>query len=532
MTLLFLVVLLALVLIGAPLFLIVGTATALCFVLFTGDHSQLADLLPIMQNMEGLLTKQEFLAIPLFMASGAIMTAGGMARRLVDVARAALGFLPGGMAVASVAACMFFAAISGSSPVTLIAVGSIMLPAMIECRYPENSALGLVTSAGSLGCLVPPSISMLIYAISLAGSRAAVSPEDLFLAGLLPALFIAGLLSVYAIWSGRNTEREPFDFARLKQAVRDGLWALLLPVLVLGGIYGGFYTPSEAGAVATAYALFVTFVIYQEIDFARLLATLIEAAILMGSLILIIVLAFGLNEFLALIDIQEKLMVLIRDMNLGPFGFMLLVNVVLIVIGALMDSISCTLIFAPMLAPIAYELYGIDPVHFGIVFVVNMEIGYLAPPVATNLFVAAAVFKRPFGQVTRAVLPTLAIVCGALVAIMYVPTISRAAINWRGDRALYEPFPWDGRPKEPEPAELAEDEPEKPEEQPKPAAGGLDLGALTKRSLDALDDDAKDGQTAPAKPAADKPFDLGALSRKSLDAVDAEEDSKHDAGAK
>ena len=225
-------------------------------------------------------------------------------------------------------------------------------------------------------------------------------------------------------------------------------------------------------------------------------------------------------------------MVLIRDMNLGPFGFMLLVNVVLIVIGALMDSISCTLIFAPMLAPIAYELYGIDPVHFGIVFVVNMEIGYLAPPVATNLFVAAAVFKRPFGQVTRAVLPTLAIVCGALVAIMYVPTISRAAINWRGDRALYEPFPWDGRPKEPEPAELAEDEPEKPEEQPKPAAGGLDLGALTKRSLDALDDDAKDGQTAPAKPAADKPFDLGALSRKSLDAVDAEEDSKHDAGAK
>jgi C4-dicarboxylate transporter DctM subunit len=527
MTLLFLCILLALVLIGAPLFLIVGTATALCFVMFTGDHSGLSDLLPIMQNMEGLLTKQEFLAVPLFMASGAIMTAGGMARRLVDVARAALGFLPGGMAVASVAACMFFAAISGSSPVTLIAVGSIMLPAMIECKYPENSALGLVTSAGSLGCLVPPSISMLIYAISLAGSRAAVSPEDLFLAGLLPALFIAGLLSLYAIWSGRHTEREPFEFARLKKAVHDGLWALLLPVLVLGGIYGGFYTPSEAGAAATAYALFVTFVVYREINFRQLLDTLIEAAILMGSLILIIVLAFGLNEFLALIDIQEKLMALIKEMNLGPFGFMLLVNVVLIVIGALMDSISCTLIFAPMLAPIAYELYGIDPVHFGIVFVVNMEIGYLMPPVATNLFVAAAVFKRPFGQVTRAVLPTLGIVCAALIAIMYMPTISKAAINWRNDKPLYEGFPWQGRPAEPEETELAEED-EQPSGEQKPASGGLDLGSLTKRSLDAMDD--ADDKAGEEKPAANKPFDLGALSRKSLDDVDEEE--KGDAGAK
>jgi C4-dicarboxylate transporter DctM subunit len=524
MTLLFVCILLFEALIGAPLFLIVGTATALCFVLFTADHGSLDSLLPIMQNMEGLLTKQEFLAIPLFMASGAIMTAGGIAKRLVDVARAALGFLPGGMAVASVAACMFFAAISGSSPVTLIAVGSIMLPAMIQCRYPENSALGLVTSAGSLGCLVPPSISMLIYAISLAGSPAAVSPEDLFLAGLLPALFIAGLLSVYAIWSGRHTEREPFDFTTLRTAVRNGIWALLLPVLVLGGIYGGFYTPSEAGAAATAYALFVTMVIYRELDLKKLLETLIEAATLMGSLILIIVLAFGLNEFLALIDIQEKLMSLIQSMNLGPVGFMLLTNVVLILIGALMDSISCTLIFAPMLAPVAYQLYGIDPVHFGIVFVVNMEIGYLMPPVATNLFVAAAVFKRPFGQVTRAVLPTLGIVCGALVAIMYVPTISKAAINWKLEKPLYEAFPWQGRPSEPEEAETEI----AVEEEPKPAApGGIDLGSLTRKSLDGLEDD----DTA-EKPADAKPLDLGALTRKSLDAVDEEEKEAKDGGAK
>lgn len=479
--------------IGVPLFVIVGVATALCFVWFTPDHQTLFDLLPVTQNMEGLLTKQEFLAIPLFMAAGAVMTAGGIAKRLVDVAHAALGWLPGGMAVASVAACMFFAAISGSSPVTLIAVGTIMLPAMVKAGYPDNFSIGLITSAGSLGCLVPPSIAMLIYSISLSGSPAAVSPEDLFLAGLVPALFIAGLLAAYSVWVGRHTtHRETFEWARLGAALRDGSWALMLPIVVLGGIYGGLYTPSEAGASAVAYALAVTFFIYREMTVKKLLTTLVEAATLMGSLILIIVLAFGLNEFLALIDIQERLMNLIRDMNLGPVGFMLLVNVLLIVIGALMDSISCTLIFAPMLAPVAKELYGIDPLHFGVVFVVNMEIGYLAPPVATNLFVAAAVFKKPFGQVVRAVLPTLAIVCFALVVIMYVPTISKAAVNWKYDLALGQAFPWDGKPAEgadegDEAAATGEGD-EAPAQKKGPS-GGIDLGKLTAKALDEVEEE-------------------------------------------
>jgi C4-dicarboxylate transporter, DctM subunit len=440
----FIGVLLAIALIGVPLFVIVGTATALCFAIWTPD----VGLLPIMQSMEGLVKKQEFLAIPLFMASGAIMTAGGIARRLIDVARAALGWMPGGIAIASVAACMFFAAISGSSPVTLIAVGSIMFPAMIQSKYPENMALGLVTTAGSLGCLVPPSISMLIYSISITGSSASVTPDDLFLAGLVPALFISGLLCLYSFVKGLRIKgsREEFSFTKLRVAVREGFWALLLPVIVLGGIYGGFFTPSEAGATATVYSLVLTMLVYRELSFRKLMATLMEAATLMGSLILIIVLAFALNDFLALVGVQDKLMALIRWMELGPFGFLLLVNVVLIVIGALMDSISCTLIFAPLLAPVAHELYGIDPIHFGIVFVINMEIGYLMPPVATNLFVAAAVFRKPFGQVTRAVLPTLAITCLALGIVMYVPTLSKAAVNWKKGKPVYQAFPWDGKP--------------------------------------------------------------------------------------
>lgn len=497
MTILFVLVLLALAVIGAPLFVIVGTATALCFYLFTGDHDSLESLLPMIQSMEGLLTKQEFLAIPLFMASGAIMTAGGIARRLVDVARTGLGSLPGGVGVASVAACMFFAAISGSSPVTLIAVGSIMVPAMTASKYPERFSIGLVTTAGSLGCLVPPSISMLIYAISISGSSASVSPEDLFLAGLLPAMLIGGMLAVYSIWVGRRIPeaREKFHWAAFRSAVREGIWALLLPVIVLGGIYGGLYTPSEAGAAATVYALVVTMAIYRELDLKKLFSTLIDAATLMGSLILIIVLAFGLNEFLALIEVQQWLMDLIRSAHLGPVGFLLLVNAILIVIGALMDSISCTLIFAPMLAPVAWELYGIDPLHFGVVFVVNMEIGYLMPPVATNLFVAAAVFKKPFGQVTRAVLPTLGITLVALLIIMYVPTISKAAVNWKRGHALVESFPWEGKPKGEAGSERSSEgstagaDEETVRHSPPPPGGGPDLSAITSKAMEGLDEE-------------------------------------------
>lgn len=449
MTLVFVGILLALALVGAPLFVIVGTATLLCFYLFTSDLASIHQMEIVIQKMEELISKREFLAIPLFMASGAIMTSGGIAARLVNVAKAALGWLPGGVAIASVAACMFFAAISGSSPVTLIAVGSIMLPAMVSSKYPENFALGLVTTAGSLGCLVPPSISMLIYSISITGGTGQVKPQDLFLAGLLPALFIAGLLAAYSFWVGLKVpgSRQKFDFRELRKATREGIWALLLPFLVLGGIYGGLYNAYEAGAVAAAYSLVVTMFVYRELNLKKLLFTLMESATLMGSLILIIVLAFGLNEFLAQIQIQEKLLRLIDAMNLRqhPALFLLLVNVVLIVIGALMDSISCTLIFAPMLAPVAVDL-GIDPIHFGVIFVVNMEIGYLMPPVATNLFVSAAVFKKPFGQVTRAVLPTLGITCAALAIIMYIPTISMGLVNWRDGKPVYQAFRWDGAP--------------------------------------------------------------------------------------
>jgi C4-dicarboxylate transporter DctM subunit len=470
----------ALAAIGAPLFVIVGAATALCLSIFT-ELGSFSDLRVLVQHIENLATKQEFLAIPLFMASGAIMTKGGMARRLVELMRELLAGFPGGLAVAAVAACMVFAAISGSSPVTLIAVGSMMFPALLQSRYPENFSLGLVTTAGSLGCLVPPSIAMLIYAISVSGAGA-VDPSDLFLGGLIPACLVAGMLAVYSvIVSARipDLDRQKFSFARVKEKLREGIFALALPFIVLGGIYGGFYTPSQAGAVSVVYSLVVTIFIHRELTLKSALEAMIQAAQLMGTLLPIIVLAFGLNEFLALIDVQEHFGDAVRAVDPSPAMVLLFVNVVLIVLGALMDSISATLIFAPLLAPMAMEL-GIDPVHFGIIFVVNMEIGYLAPPVATNLFVSSAIFQKPFGQVSRAVLPTLAITIVALGIIIYVPTVSLGALNVRDGKPIYAAFPWD-KPK----VEVVED----PDiEAPPPPSGARSLKSLTGKIMDDLDE--------------------------------------------
>jgi C4-dicarboxylate transporter DctM subunit len=439
--------LLGLALIGAPLFVIVGVVTGVSFFEYTGAIDGFYSFGHLIEPLEELLGKDAFLAIPLFIASGAVMTSGGLARRLVDIYRAGLGWMPGGLGISAVMSCMAFAAISGSSPVTLIAVGSIMYPAMVKSRYPDNFSLGLVMTAGSLGCLVVPALVLLVYAIAVSSvSKGSVDPGDMFIAAMVPAFLIAALLCAYSWWVGRKIPgpRDDFSWARLGEALWEGVWALLLPVIVLGGILFGFFPPFKAGAVAVVYSLAVTLFIYRELDFKGVIGALADAGKLMGMLILIIGLAFGLNKFLALIEVEKILAATIQDWGLGPVGFMLLVNVVLIVLGALMDSISATLIFAPILAPIAVSQYGIDPLHFGVVFVVNMEIGYLAPPVATNLFVASALFKKPFGQVCRAIVPGLAITCAALLVFIYVPTLSKGLVNAKRGQPVWESFPWDG----------------------------------------------------------------------------------------
>jgi C4-dicarboxylate transporter, DctM subunit len=435
---------LLLAIIGSPLFVIVGAATGVAFMAYTDDIAGLLDLRRVIGPLDALMGKDQFLAIPLFVGAGALMTEGGMARRLVAFTRAALGWLPGGLGIAAVVACMGFAAISGSSPVTLIAVGSIMYPALTARGYSDNFSLGLVMTAGSLGCLVVPSLILMIYALAVSSTRAAVDAGDMFVAAYIPAAVVAAILCAYCFVVGRRSgDREKFDPRALFETAREGVWAIALPLIVFFGIREGFFAPFKAGAVAFIYALVVTTFVHRELDVKKVLKVLADAGRLMGMLVLIIGLTFSLNKLLALIKVEDTIAEWVEP--LGPVTFMLIVNLVLIVLGALMDSVSATLVFAPILAPIAMSK-GIDPIHFGIVFVVNMEIGYLAPPVATNLFVAAALFKKPFGQVSRAIMPGLGLTTAALILFMFVPTCSKGLVNYGRDVAIWESFPWDGTP--------------------------------------------------------------------------------------
>ena len=416
-----------------PLFVVIGVAAALAFSLYLG-HGGIDGLQVLIVKMTSLTSKNVFLAIPFFVVSGAIMSAGSIARRLVAVAEALVGGVRGGLAVAALLASVIFAALSGSSPVTLIAIGSILFPAMLRAGYREPFALGLVTTAGSLGCLVPPSIPMLVYAISVTGTSA-VDVRELFLAGLGAALIITVMLAVYSVLrAGPVTATTPFSLARLRVALREGAWSLALPVVILGGIYGGLFTPTEASAVSVVSAVIIEVLIHRSLSFGELPAVVVKAATSMGGLLLIIALSLAVNDFMVEAEVAESALRQVRAMGLGPVGFMLLVNVFLVVTGMFMDSISAIVLFTPVIAPAAVAL-GIDPLHLGVVFIVNMEIGYLAPPIATNLFVAASIFKRPFGLVTRAVLPSLAILCLGLLVVTYVPTLTVGPVHaLRGDR--------------------------------------------------------------------------------------------------
>ncbi|MCG5053571.1 MAG: TRAP transporter large permease subunit [Myxococcales bacterium] len=431
-------VLFALLIVGVPLFVVIGVAAAVAFGLYAG-HGGVDGLVVLVVKLAGLTTKNVFLAIPFFIISGAIMSAGSIAARLVAVAEALVGGLRGGLAVAALVASVIFAALSGSSPVTLIAIGGIMFPAMVRAGYRESFALGFVTTAGSLGCLVPPSIPMLVYAISVTGTSG-VDVRELFLAGMGAALVVVLMLAAYAVVrAGPVQTTEAFSWPRLEVALREGVWALALPVLILGGIYGGLFTPTEASAVSVVYAVVVETLVHRSLSLRQLPDVVVKATTNMGGLLLVIGLSLAVNDFMVEAEVAEAALRQVRALGLGPVGFMMVVNVFLVVTGMFMDSISAIVLFTPVIAPAAVAL-GIDPLHLGVVFIVNMEIGYLAPPIATNLFVAATVFKKPFGLVVRSVIPTLLILGAGLLLLTYVPTLTVGPVHALRGASFFRPF--------------------------------------------------------------------------------------------
>jgi C4-dicarboxylate transporter DctM subunit len=405
---------------GAPLFVALAVATLACLQLL-GDGL----LTAMIADMFNAVNKEVLLAIPFFVFAGALMTEGGIARRIIDVARALTGWLPGGMAITTIFACLFFAAISGSSPVTVIAIGSMMLPALLKEGYREGFSLGLVTSAGSLGILIPPSIPMIVYAIMVSSSRNPLSVGDLFLGGIGPGLVIGAILAAYAFFQGMRGQgiRQPFTMAALCAATRTGIFALALPLLILGGIYSGWFTVTEASALAVAYAFVVAVFIHRELPLTAIPRIAADAGLVMGSLFLILVTAMAFNQFLTLEQVPQKAAAWVTGHVDSRLSFLLLANLFLLALGCVMDILSAILIVAPLLSPIAAG-YGIHPIHFGIIFIVNLEIGYLTPPLGLNLFVASTCFERPITTVVRAAAPFTLLLLVGLALVTYLPAIS------------------------------------------------------------------------------------------------------------
>jgi C4-dicarboxylate transporter, DctM subunit len=429
------------VLLGAPLFVAVGVGTLAAWSLLREGGSE-----TVVIDMFEATKKQELLAIPFFVLAGNLMTKGSIAARLIDFTKATIGFLPGGLGVGAVMACAFFAAISGSSPVTVIAIGSILFPMLVADGYGEKYSMGLLSTAGGLGIIIPPSIPMIVYAIIVGQNPkvGAIDPATLFKAGILPGLFIASVLIAYTLFlwwprPGSTTLTRPpnaKDWARnvARTGVR-GMPSLFLPVIILGGIYGWFdlsfigipisisLTVTEAAAVAVVYALFVELFINRELKWSKVPEIINESAVMMGSLFLILVIAISLNRFFVFEQVPEAATDFMLTYVDSKFTFLIVVNLFLLALGCVMDILSAILIVAPLLAPIAAS-YGINGVHFGIMFIVNLELGYLTPPLGINLFVASTVFDRPLLKVIRAVVPFLLLMLFCLAVIVWFEPLS------------------------------------------------------------------------------------------------------------
>ncbi len=367
------------------------------------------------------IEKFEIMAIPFFILAGNFLTHGGVAKRMINFATSMVGHHHGGLGLAGVLACALFAAVSGSSPATVVAIGSILLPAMVKAGFPNKFGAGIITTSGALGILIPPSIVMVMYSVSTNTSVGA-----LFMAGVIPGLLLAFLLGFTAWWRARK-----FGYPRLPKAtfgerlkaLRESIWGLLLIVIVMGGIYTGFFTPTEAAAMSAVYAFVIAVFVYKDMGLKDVPRVLLNSANMSAMLLYIITNAVLFSFVLANENIPQQLADWLVGMGLGPIAFLFVVNILLLVAGNFMEPSSIVLIMAPILFPVAMKL-GIDPVHFGILIVVNMEVGMCHPPVGLNLYVASGITKMGITELTIAVWPWLLTMLGFLVLVTYYPPLS------------------------------------------------------------------------------------------------------------
>lgn len=425
MTSLIVIALVAFAALGVPLFIILAAGGLVS--VWSADLDPAVLLIEMMR----LASSPNLMAIPLFTLAGVILSKGGAPDRLIKLFNAAFGWMPGGLAVVALTACAFFTALSGASGVTILALGGLLYPMLLREGYTQRFSLGLLTSSGSLGLLFPPSLVVLLY-----GIVAGVNIEQMFVAGLLPGLLLLLMLALYSVYKGKKLaiRRLAFSWAGLARAARVGVWDILLPLGIIGGLLSGLFTVVEAATCTAAYALLLELVIHRDLYAAikannseekesPLLSIFKESCILSGSLLIILCVAMGLTNSLIDAQIPMKLMTLLQGDVHSKIQFLLLLNIFLLGVGCVMDIFSATVVVVPLILPLARH-FGVDPIHLGIIFLANLEIGYLTPPVGINLFLASQRFNASMLSLFRASLPFLFIMLVWLALITYIPALS------------------------------------------------------------------------------------------------------------
>ncbi len=417
--LLIVIIAVALLLIGIPIFVVI---TGLTLYLF---FSSQIDISAIIIEMHRMATTPVLVAIPLFTFAGYLLSESGAPKRIIRLSNALLGWLPGGLSVIALVTCAVFTALTGATGLTIIALGGILLPAMMRGRYPDNFSLGLLTTSGTLGLLFPPSLPLIIYAIV-----AKVRIDHLFIAGILPGILLVVLLSAFSVYRSVRTDvpKTKFKFNELGIAIRETLWELPLPVVVLGGIYSGYFAVSEAAAITAVYVLLAEVVIYRDIRLSQLPEIMKKSMVLVGGILIILGAAMGLTNYLIDAEIPMQLLDFFKAHIENPILFLVVLNIFLLAIGCTMGIFSALVVVVPLFTPLA-EAYGIDPIHLGIIFLANLEIGASIPPLGINLFIASMRFDRPVLQLYVASLPFIAILLLALAIITYLPWLSLALIG-------------------------------------------------------------------------------------------------------
>lgn len=418
-TLLIIIFFLALLLIGVPIFVIISGLTL--YLLFSSQ----IDISALIIEMHRMATTPVLVAIPLFTFAGYLLSASGAPQRLIRLSNAFLGWLPGGLSVIALITCAVFTTLTGATGLTIIALGGILLPAMMQGRYSEKFSLGLLTTSGTLGLLFPPSLPLIIYAIV-----AKVRIDHLFIAGLLPGLLLVLLLSAFCVYKSVRTDvpKTRFQFKELAGAARQIFWELPLPFVVLGGIYSGYFAVSEAAAITAVYVFIAEVVIYRDIRIRQLPEIMKKSMILVGGILIILGAAMGLTNYLVDAEIPMRLLDFFKANIESRVVFLVVLNIFLLAVGCTMGIFSALVVVVPLLAPIA-EAYGIDPIHLGIIFLANLEIGASIPPLGINLFIASMRFEKPILRLYLASLPFIAILLLALAIITYWPWLTLVLIK-------------------------------------------------------------------------------------------------------